>query len=86
MATQVVALDVTKAFNWVSHAGLLHKLKSYWISDQIFGFILSFLGNRQLWVVLDGNSSQKHPVNGVPQGPILGTTLFLPYINDLYDL
>ena len=29
VATQVVALDVTKAFNWVSHAGLLHKLKSY---------------------------------------------------------
>ena len=85
-ATRAVSLDISKAFDRVWHAGLLHKLKSYGISGQIFGLISSFLSNRRLWVVLDRKSLEEYPVNaGVPLGSILGLTLFLLYINDPPD-
>ena len=77
-ATRAVALDISKAFDRAWHAVLLHKLRSYGNSGQIFGLVYSFLSNRRLRVVLDGKSSQEYPVNaGVPQGSILGPTLFL---------
>ena len=84
--TQSVALDISKAFDRVWHTGLLHKLKSYEISGQIFGLISFFLSNRGVRVILDGISLQEYPVNaGVSQGSILSRTLFLLYINDLLD-
>ena len=61
-ATRAAALDISKAFDRVWHAGLLHKLKSYGISGHIFGLVSSFLSNKLLRVVLDGKSSQEDVV------------------------
>ena len=84
--TRAVAFDISKAFDRVWHAVLLHKLKSYGISGHIFGLIFSFLSNRQLRVVVDGKFSQEYSVNaGVPQGSIVGSKRFLLYINDFPD-
>ena len=67
-STRAVALDISKAFNRIWHAGLLHKLRSYVISGHIFHLLSSFLSNRQLWVVLNMKSSQEYPGNaGGPQ-------------------
>ena len=81
-----MALGIYKAFDRVWHAGLLHKLKSYGISGQIFSLISSFLSNRRLRVVLDGKSSQEYPVTaGISQGFIPYLTLFILYFNDFPD-
>ena len=81
-----MALDKSKAFDRVWHAGFLHKRKSYEISGQIFGLISPFLRRRRLQVILDGNSSQEYPVKArFPQGSILGPTIFLLYINEFPD-
>ena len=79
-----MALDISKAFDRVWHAGLPQKLQSYEMSGQILELVSSFLSNRSFRVVLDGKSSQEYPANdGAPQGSIVGPTLFLLYINDL---
>ena len=52
-ATHPVELYISKAFDRVWHTGLLHKLKSYRHSLQVFQLNYCFLSNRQLQLVLD---------------------------------
>ena len=85
-ATRAVALDISKTFDKVWHAGLLHKLTSYEISGQTFGRISSSLSNRWFRVFLEGKSSKEYPFNaGVSQDSILVTALFLLFIIEKFS-
>ena len=48
---QLVALDISKAFDKVWHKGLLHKLQSYGVSGEMHSIILAFLTNHKMKVV-----------------------------------
>ena len=66
--TDLIIMDLAKAFDKVSHRRLLHKLDYYGIRGPTHKWIKSWLSERTHRVVLDGQTSDPVPVlSGVPQ-------------------
>ena len=77
-------IDMSKAYDKVSHRRLLEKLRVAGIDGQLLNWIEHFLTGRTQTVIVEGTKSYPTTVlSGVPQGTVLASLLFLVYMNDL---
>ncbi|XP_068597914.1 uncharacterized protein [Brachionichthys hirsutus] len=84
----LILLDLTAAFDTISHSILLSRLKTTLnITGSALSWLQSYLTNRQQFIHINHCSSSTAPLlQGVPQGSVLGPLLFILYILPLGDI
>jgi len=84
-ATGAVFIDLSKAFDTISHSVLLNKLSRYGVYNMELQWFTDYLFHRKHIVQFHGVLSEPNPINtGVPQGSILRPLLFLIF-NDVHS-
>ena len=85
LLTGLLFLDVRKAFDSLNHKILLSKLKNIGLEYNIIAWFNSYLDRKQVLRYKGVCSDELNIISGIPQGSILGPTLFIFYINAIFS-
>ena len=82
----MILLDLQKAFDTINHDVLLKKMSSVGFSFQSIAWFESYLSNKGFQVNIKNKYSNVAKINyEVPQRSIIGSLLFLLYVNDMFQ-
>jgi retron-type reverse transcriptase len=81
----LLLVDLSKAFDCLPHSLIIAKLKTYGVEDNSVNLLANYLSNRKQRVKVSGVASTWTQIfKGVPQGSILGPTIFNIFMNDIF--